>query len=162
VTGTFDVDAAIGGLAEILATITEIDSVRVGTPVDLPSKLCAWVALGEPELIGSTTVGIIDIHVALIIWLGYRITGASGTARLAAIAEAERATARVLVEIVRRVNRNRYQAVDGVALLLNGSVDRMELPRAAVGGPDYAMMSGQEGRLYPLGVPIVQREPMGV
>jgi hypothetical protein len=149
----FDVEVALNGLVALVATIPSIESVQIGAPESPPTRIEAWVTVGDPGEVGSRITGVYELPINLIVWFGYVVEGAEQAA--------EAQLADYISELVRRMIQNRAGTVDGVARNLNGSVDRMDLPQAAAGVADYTSMAGQETRTYPLGIRIVQRENLG-
>jgi hypothetical protein len=149
----FDVEAALNGLAALVATIPAMESVQVGAPESLSSRIVAWVTVGDPGEVGPRVAGVFELPINLIVWMGYAVEGSEQAA--------EAQLADYISELVRRMIQNRAGTVDGVTRNLNGSVDRMDLPQAAAGVSDYTSMAGQEARTYPLGIRIVQRENIG-
>lgn len=149
----FDVEAALNGLAALVATIPAMESVQVGAPESMTSRIATWVTMGDPGEVGPRVAGVYELPINLIVWFGYVVEGSEQAA--------EAQLADYISELVRRMIQNRAGTVDGVTRNLNGSVDRMDLPQAAAGVSDYTSMAGQEARTYPLGIRIVQRETLG-
>jgi hypothetical protein len=149
----FDVEAALNGLAALVTTIPAIESVQIGAPESLSTRISVWVTVGDPGEVGSRVVGVYELPLNLIVWMGYVVEGNEQAA--------EALLGDYIGELVRRLISNRAGTVDGVTRNLNGSVDRMDLPQAAAGVSDYTSMAGQEARTYPLAIRIVQRENIG-
>jgi hypothetical protein len=149
----FDVEAALNGLAALVTTIPAIESVQIGAPESLSTRISVWVTVGDPSEVGSRVVGVYELPLNLIVWMGYVVEGNEQAA--------EALLGDYIGELVRRLISNRAGTVDGVTRNLNGSVDRMDLPQAAAGVSDYTSMAGQEARTYPLAIRIVQRENIG-
>lgn len=160
----FDVEAALNGLAALVATIPSMEAVQVGAPESLSSRISTWITMGDPEVPdpgnGPEIQGVYQIRVNLILWFGYAVEGSEQAA--------EAQLADYLSELTRRLIQNRMGPVTGGSPLvtvtrnLNGSVDRMWLPQAAAGVADYTLMAGLETRTYPIGVRVEQRENLGV
>lgn len=150
----FDVEAALNGLKALVETIPSVETVQIGAPESLSNRIAAWITIGDPGEIGSSVQGVYDLDLSLIVWLGYAVEGNEQAA--------EAQIADLITELVRRLIRNRAGTVDGVLRNLNGSVERLGLPQAAAGPADYAMYAGLEGRTWPCGVRIIQRENLGV
>lgn len=147
----FDAEAALVGAAALMATLPELQEVRIGAPEALSSQVEGWVAIGDPDNIGAAASGgLYELPLNLLFWFGYSVEGSEESA--------ERKLADYMTDLTRRLIRNRLGTVDGVTANLNGSVDRMGLPSPAAGLSEYTMMAGQEARIYPLAVRIVQRE----
>jgi hypothetical protein len=153
VTG-FDATAAMEGLLALVMTVPSIEAGQLGAPESTNERIGAWVSMGDPNVIESRMQGVYEFDFNLIVYWRYTVEG-SETA-------AESALGDFLSELTRRMIQNRMGTVDGVARNLNGSVDMMGLPQAALGGADYSMMAGQENRLYPIGIRVIQREALGV
>lgn len=151
---TFDVEAALNGLKALMETIPSMESVQIGAPESLSTRIAAWVTVGDPGDIGSTVQGVYELDLMLIAWFGYVVEGCEQAA--------EAQLADYISELTRRLIQNRMGTVDGVARNLGGSVDLMGLPRAAAGPSDYALFAGSEARTWPVGIRIVQRENLGV
>lgn len=149
----FDIEAALNGLKALVQTIPAMESVQVGAPESLSARINAWITIGDPGEIGSPITGVYELDLSAIVWFGYVVEGQESAS--------EAQLADYLTELTRRLIRNRAETVDGVTRNLNGSVDRMGLPQAAAGISDYAMFAGSEGRTYPVGVRIIQRENIG-
>jgi len=150
-----DFEAAADGLADLLMTIPSIQQVIIGSPAGMYSSSAAWITLGDPGVTNMVLAGgIYESSANLIVWLGYALDDADAE-------NAERVTMQNVAELIRRVARNRSQTVDGVTPNLNGSVTRMDLPHSATSPADYAIMSGQTTRLFPIAVPVYQRENFG-
>ena len=150
---TFDVEAALEGLKALVQTVPSMESVQVGAPESLGTRISAWVTVGDPGEIGSTVQGVYELDLMLICWFGYAVEGSEQAA--------EAQLGDYISELTRRLIQNRMGTVGGVTRNLNGSVDRLGLPRAAAGPADYTTMAGLEARTYPVGVRIVQRENLG-
>jgi hypothetical protein len=147
----FDLEAAMNGLAALIDTIPAIESVQIGAPESLSNRIQAWVTLGDPGVIEMERAGgVYRMPFTLVAWMGYVVEGAESAA--------EAQLGDYVTDLTRRLMQNRKNAVDGVAVNLNGSVDMLGLPHAAAGSADYTMMAGSETRTYPLGVEVVQRE----
>lgn len=147
----FDVKAALNGLAALMATIPELQSVNIGAPESQATLVEGWVMAGDPEEIkAAASGGLYELSFNLIAWFSYSVDREE--------TEAERTLSDFVTELTRRIIRNRLVTVDGVTVHLNGSVDRMELPRAAAGGSGFVTLAGQEKRVYPLGICVYQRE----
>jgi hypothetical protein len=146
----FDATAALEGLLALVMTVPSVEAGQIGAPESGNERIGVWVSMGDPNVIESRVTGVYEFDYNLVIYWRYTVEGAEGAA--------EAALGDFLTEITRRVIQNRIGTVDGVTRNLNGSVDRMGLPQAAVGGADYSMMAGAEQRLYPLGIRVVQRE----
>jgi hypothetical protein len=149
----FDVESALNGLAALVATIPSMESVQIGAPESPPTRIQAWVTMGDPGEVGSRIAVVYELPINLIVWFGYVVEGSEQAA--------EAQLADYISELVRRMIQNRAGTVDGVARNLNGSVTRMDLPQAAAGVADYTRMAGQEARTFPLGIRIVQKETLG-
>jgi hypothetical protein len=151
----FDVHEAMLGMIALIDTIPAIERVQIGAPESPEYRIEAWVTIGDPDVIEPERAGsVYKLPINLICWFGYSVER-SETAAEAMLAD-------VVSDFTRRVIQNRSRTVDGVTRNLNGSVDRMGLPHAAVGGADYTMMAGAEFRLYPLGVLVTQIESIPV
>jgi hypothetical protein len=138
----FDVEAALNGLAALVTTIPAIESVQIGAPESLSTRISVWVTVGDPGEVGSRVVGVYELPLNLIVWMGYVVEGNEQAA--------EALLGDYIGELVRRLISNRAGTVDGVTRNLNGS-----------GVSDYTSMAGQEARTYPLAIRIVQRENIG-
>ncbi len=148
---SFDLEAAMLGLVALVDTIPSLEKVQIGAPESLSNRIEAWVTLGDPGVIEMERAGgVYRLPVNLIVWFGYVVEGAESAA--------EAQLGDYVTDLTRRLIRNRKDAVDGVAVNLNGAVDMLGLPHSAATGADYTMMAGAETRTYPLGVEIVQRE----
>jgi hypothetical protein len=147
---SFDVEAALNGLAALVTTIPSIETVQIGAPESLSHRIAAWVTLGDPGVIEPEVTGVYALPMNLVVWFGYVVEGSEQAA--------EAQLADYISELTRRMIQNRIGTVGGVSRNLNGSCDRMELPAAAAGVADYTLMAGAETRTYPLGIRIVQRE----
>lgn len=150
----FDIEAALEGLKALVDTVPAIESVQIGAPEGPPTRISAWLTIGDPGVIESRVNGVYELPINLIVWFGYTVEGVESAA--------EAQLADWVTEVTRRLIQNRMQTVDGVTRYLNGSVDMMDLPQAAAGMADYTLMSGQETRTFPLGIRVVQRENLGV
>ena len=163
---SFDLEAALNGLAELVRTIPAMESVQIGAPESLSNRIAAWVTVGDPGGIGPNgeptagtwaVQGVVDLDVNLIVWFGYVVEGSESAA--------EAMLADYISELVRRLVQNRQGTVTGnsvtVTRNLNGSVDRLGLPQAAAGIADYTLMAGAETRTWPIGIRITQREALG-
>jgi hypothetical protein len=146
----FDVEAALNGLAALVATIPSIEQVQVGAPESLSNRIAVWVTAGDPGVVELEVTGVYRLPMNLIVWFGYVVEGVEQAA--------EAQLADWITELVRRTIRNRRFDVDEVTRNLNGSVDRMDLPQASAGVADYTLMAGVEVRTYPLGIRVVQLE----
>jgi hypothetical protein len=147
----FDVEAALEGLKALVDTIPSMEAVQIGAPEVGQERIGAWVSVGDPGEIRAVMAGsVYELDLNLIVWFRYTVEGSEQAA--------EAQLADFITELVRRLIRNRQGAVDGVTMNLNGSVSRMGLPQAATGSSEYAMMAGQENRVYPLGVRVIQQE----
>lgn len=155
---TFDLEAALNGLAALVRTLPAMESVQLGAPEALSTRISAWVTVGDPGEIAAPTLGVYELDVNLICWFGYAIGGAE--------AAAEAQLADYVTALTLALIRNRVETVTGntvaVTRNLNGAVARMGLPRAAAGVSEYTLMAGEEARTYPLAVRIVQRDNLGV
>jgi hypothetical protein len=150
----FDVEAALNGLKDLVSTIPSIESCQIGAPESLSNRISAWVVVGDPGEIGSRVQGVYELDLSLIVFFAYVVEGQESAS--------EAQLGDYITELVRRLIKNRAGAVDGVSRNLNGSVDILGLPQAAAGPADYAVYAGAEGRTYPVGVRVVQRENLGV
>jgi hypothetical protein len=150
----FDVEAALIGMKALVETIPSVEAAQIGAPESLSQRISAWVTVGDPGDVGPREIGVYELPVFLIVWFGY-VVGGSETAAEAQLGD-------YITELTRRVIQNRSDTVDGVTRNLNGSVDRMGLPQAAAGISEYAAFAGEEARVYPLGVRVIQRENLGV
>lgn len=150
---SFDVEAALNGLKALVETIPAVESVQIGAPESLSTRIAVWITIGDPGEIAPNVQGVYDLDLSLICWLGYAVEGSEQAA--------EAQLADWITEITRRLIQNRMGTVDGVTRNLNGSVDRMGLPVAAAGVADYTMMAGLETRTFPIGVRVIQREALG-
>jgi hypothetical protein len=147
----FDLEAAMLGLVALVDTIPALERVQIGAPESLSNRIEAWVTLGDPGIIEMERAGgVYRLPITLIVWMGYVVEGAESAA--------EAQLGDYVTDLTRRLMQNRKNAVDGVTVNLNGSVDMLGLPHAAAGASDYTMMAGSETRTYPLGVEVVQRE----
>lgn len=147
----FDIEAAMNGLVALIDTIPAVERVQIGAPESPEYRIEAWVTIGDPDVIEPERAGTVyRLPINLIVWFGYSVERAE--------AAAEAQLADLISDFTRIVIQNRIRTVSGVTRNLNGSVDRMGLPQAAVGGADYTMMAGAEFRLYPLGVRVTQLE----
>lgn len=147
----FDLEAAMVGMRDLMLTIPELDSVGIGAPEAQASWSFGWVTLGDPEDIGRVAAGgPYDLPINLICWFGYNVEGQEEAA--------ERQLARWIADFTRAVIQNRAGAVGAVDVRLNGTVERMGLPHAAAGAPEYARFAGAETRIFPLGVLVTLRE----
>lgn len=155
---SFDIEAALNGLAALVGTIPAMESVQIGAPESLSVRISAWVTIGDPGVVEPRVTGVYDMPVNLVCWFGYAVEGSEQAS--------EAQLADWLSELVRRTIQNRAETVTGNSLTvtrnLNGSVDRMELPQAAAGTADYTLMAGLEVRTFPVAIRIVQRENFGV
>lgn len=149
----FDLEAALTGLQALVQTIPSMESVQIGAPEALNTRIGCWLTVGDPGEITTRIQGIYDLDVNLIVWFGYVVEGSEQAA--------EAQLADYITELVRRLIRNRAGTVDGVARNLGGAAARMGLPQAAAGVSDYTLMAGQETRTYPLGVRVIQQENIG-
>lgn len=154
----FDIEAALNGMAELVRTVPAMESVGIGAPESLSTRIAAWVTVGDPGEIGPREVGIYELPMNLIVWFGYAIGGAEGAA--------EAQLADYISNLTMHIIQNRMNTVTGNAVTvtpnLNGAVARMELPQAAAGVADYTLMAGEEARTYPLGIRVIQRWNAGV
>jgi hypothetical protein len=146
----FDATAAMEGMLALVLTVPNVESGQIGAPESANERIGLWVSMGDPNVIESRVTGIYEFDFNIIISWHYVVEG-SETA-------AESALGDFLSELTRRLIQNRNHDVDGVARNLNGSVDRMGLPQAALSGADYAIMAGQENRIYPVGIRVIQLE----
>lgn len=155
---SFDIEAALEGLAALIRTVGAIERVQIGAPEDLTNRIEAWVTVGDPGEITSAVQGVYDLDINLIAWMGYTVEGSEQAA--------EAQLGDYIGGLTRALIQNRMGTITGnavtVARNLDGAVDRMGLPQAAAGVSDYTMMAGSEKRVYPLGIRVIQREALGV
>lgn len=150
----FDATAALEGLKALGETIPMVEAVQIGAPESGNTRTGMWVTMGDPGEITTRATGIYQLDFSLIAWWRYTVEGSEQAA--------EAALGDWLTELTRRLIRNRMETVGGVTRNLNGSVDQMGLPQAAAGVADYTMMAGQENRVFPVGIRVIQREAHSV
>jgi hypothetical protein len=146
----FDATAAMEGMLALGLTIPSIEGGQIGAPESANTRIGLWVSMGDPNVIESRVAGVFEFDFNIIVSWRYVVEGSEQAS--------EAALGDFLTELTRRLIQNRKGTVGGVTMNLNGSVDRMGLPQAALGGADYALMAGQETRVYPVGVRVIQRE----
>jgi hypothetical protein len=146
----FDATAAMEGVLALALTAPSIEDGQIGAPESGAVRIGLWVSMGDLNVIESRVAGIYEFDFNVILQWRYTVEGSE--------AAAEAALGDFITELTRRVIQNRIGTVDGVTRNLNGSVDRMGLPQPALSGADYALMAGQENRIYPLGIRVIQRE----
>jgi len=148
----FDVEAALVGMRNLMLTIPDLQVVGIGAPEHLSAQVVGWVTVADldEEVAQFSAGGPYDIRISLIQWFGYSLGGDEDTG--------ERKLSQYLAQLTRRLIQNRMRTVDGVAVLLNGSVSRMGLPRPAASPADYATYAGAEARTYPIAVTVTLSE----
>lgn len=155
---SFDIEAALNGLANLVRTVPAIETVQIGAPESLSHRIAAWVMVGDPGEIGPRVTGVYDLDISLIVFFGYDVAGAESAA--------EAQLADYISELTRRMIQNRAGTVTGNAVTvtrnLNGSIDRMGLPVAAAGISEYSLFAGSEVRTWPVAIRIIQQENLGV
>jgi hypothetical protein len=150
----FDIESALNGMAALVTTITGVEAVQIGAPESLSVRIAVWITIGDPGVIEPREIGIYELPLNIVVWMGYVVEGSEQAA--------EAQLADYITGLVRAVIQNRMGTVGGVTRNLNGSVDRMELPSAAAGTADYTLMAGAETRTFPLAIRVIQRENLGV
>lgn len=149
---TLNIRAAKDNLILLLTETPGLQAVLDGAPESMTAQATAWVTVGDlvEPVRPVATGGLLQLDINLIVVVGFVVETNE--------ANAEDKVADIVIEIVRRVARNKRVTVNGVAAMLNGSVSDMHEPGAAGMASDYIRMAGEEARIYPLAIQISQRE----
>jgi len=152
---TFDVRGAKDKLIELLQGTPGLTAVVDGAPESMPTTATAWVTIGDlvQPVQGQAYGGRFQLAINLIVEIGFVVNFDE--------ASAEDAVGDAISNITRRIHQNRQGTVNGVTVMLGGTVQKMELPRAAANPSDYLQMAGSEVRRYPIAIEITQYENLG-
>lgn len=140
---TWQTKATMNQLVTFLTAIPGIQGVRKGEPTDIPTAVTAFIKVGTLPISDRQTSDLARRDGELLVWIGYRVSGAPATA--------EDTLADVIDELQRRFLLERK------AGRLGGTVDSMTLNTDAASAAEYARIGGQEYRLYPLTITFTQQ-----
>lgn len=140
----FDAPAALNAALAFAAGATGFTLV-MGTPESLSTRAGGYVALGAAQPRDVAAGGLIERPVDCHVVLGYRVAGAEAAAELSIAAAVDALTLAF------------YATDRGL-----GVGESAELDFGLVGSAEYDRIAGQEYRLYPIVVRVIQRHSMAV
>lgn len=140
---TWQAKATMNELVTFLATIPGVQAVRKGEPTSYTAQITASVSLGAAPPKDRTT-GLIRRELEFWVTFGYRTD--------ANVALAEDTLADILDALEALFYGERKDATP-----LGGTVDSMELDTSPASAAEYRPVAGQEYRLYPVIIRVVQQ-----
>ena len=132
-------------LAAVLALASGVPGVQsawVGAPEALPTRVVASVTAGGFEPVVKTVGGVSLVRLRYRVPFGYRVMGAEDTAETTMIAAA--------LAFAAAVEDDRT---------LGATCDQARLDATVADSPPYALVAGDEFRLYPVVVEVTLRRP---
>lgn len=139
---TWQAKATLNALVTFVAAIPGVQSVRKGEPTGLPTAVAAFISIGAHPYNDRTTTGLVRRDGEFWVTFGYRVANAPETI--------EETLADVLDEFEKRFLDERKTG------RLGGTVESMEIDTSPAGAAEYRPLSGQEFRLYPVIIRVVQ------
>ena len=130
---------AATALVTLLAGLTGMGNVQIGSPESMTTRVSAFVTLGSQNTTRKAT-GITQRETRFFVMLAYRVDGAEATAETTLMGLAD-------------------AFMDALAndKTLGGVCVDLEANSLAADEPDYQLRAGKEHREYPIVVTVTQR-----
>jgi len=143
---SFTTSAPLTALATMLGSVTGIQDVRTGVPESLSNRVSAYVTVSGQRIIDKAS-GLLQREADYFIEIGYRVQGAEATA--------ETTVAAALDDFVADFYAARKNGT-GLFLEATTQVKSGSLDLSLASSPEYRILAGQEYRLQPIVVTVVQ------
>jgi hypothetical protein len=144
---SLNLGAPLDALVSMVAGISGVQAVYRGAPESMSNRVSAYVALGGHS-IESDEFRELERQQRYLVVFGYRVQNAEATAE-DTIADA--------VDAFEMAFFSARAAGTGLFATATTQVEDGALDVAGADSPEYAAYAGQEFRLYPLVVTVVQR-----
>lgn len=142
-TAAWDTHAPLAQLVTILTGLTSVGlgTVYMGVPAQPDKRVCAYVTIGGQEYIEKATGGLAQRTIAYRVVFTYAVSDDEQAA--------ENALGPIIDAFVNAILADRT---------LGGTLERLEIDATEADRPQYALMTGDEFRQYPMTIRGDQRQ----